>query len=308
MQFETFSLTATDGRLIPCFAWRDEENAARATVQIAHGMGEHAQRYAGLAEALTNQGFAVYASTHRGHGEGARATPGAMGPNGWRSTVGDMHELARFIRSRHAGLRHVLFGHSMGAMLTQQYLTLHGGELDAAVLSGSPGFAPGWRGWLLQALASFEAWRHGADGQSELLTNMLFGASNESFDKPEATGYEWLSRDELEVEKYVQDPDCGFVLSPGSLAAMSRGVRRSAQPVAIEQIPQSLPVYVFSGSDDPVHDDENGLLRLLRAYRGAGLSVDYKLYPGGRHEMLNETNRVEVVADLLAWLDAKLAP
>ena len=113
-------------------------------------------------------------------------------------------------------------------------------------------------------------------------------------------------KDLLQVKAYIEDPQCGFVLSPASLAQMFAGMRDSAQGANVNAIKKNLPIYVLSGADDPVHNEEAGLIKLVEAYRGAGLSVDYKLYPEGRHEMLNETNRVEVVAHLLDWLEDAL--
>jgi alpha-beta hydrolase superfamily lysophospholipase len=274
-----------------------------ASVQIAHGMGEHAARYDWTAGHLTAAGFAVYAQDHRGHGlSSSPADYGDMGEDGWNRTISDAHELTRLIRSNHSGLPHALVGHSMGSMLSQQYLYRFGSELDAAVLSGSPGLGGAFQLWLSHTIARFERWRHGPAGHSDLLQNLLFGKSNEPFDGPDATGFEWLSRDEAQVRRYVDDPACGFVLRSGSIVNLMAGAREARKKSHIAGIPAELPVYVFSGQADPVHDEEKGLNRLLERYRAVVRRVDYRLYPDGRHEMLNETNREEVVADLVGWL------
>jgi alpha-beta hydrolase superfamily lysophospholipase len=135
---------------------------------------------------------------------------------------------------------------------------------------------------------------------------MLFGSANEGFEG--STGFEWLSRDVAEVARYVEDPRCGFVLRTGGLCDLFAGAREARSLRRLRGIPRSLPVYVFAGSDDPVHGEGKGIERLLAAYRRAGLErVDSRLYAGGRHEMFNETNRDEVVADLVAWLDRALS-
>ena len=327
MQQDDFELKGLDGQAIACTTWLPEgaPKQVRATIQIAHGMGEHRLRYRDFAEALTDQNYAVYASDHRGHGgsmvkgapsavgtpsamgtPGAVGTPGAMGTNGWRQTLSDMNCLAEHATRLHRHKPAVLLGHSMGAALAQQYLYLYGDHLAAAVLSGSPGFGPKLRLLLVQLLARLESLRGGPDTQSKFLQGLLFGKNNEPFDTPDATGFEWLSKDVAQVERYVLDPDCGFVLSPKSLAEMFAGMRQASATQNIAAIPGSLPIYVFSGEDDPVHAEEVGLIALVESYRNAGLAVDYKLYPQGRHEMLNETNRVEVVANLLEWLDMTL--
>jgi len=299
---ETHTLTVADGHSMHYYRWLPAEDPV-ATVQIAHGMGEHAARYDWTVGHLTAAGFAVYAQDHRGHGLScAPADYGDMGEDGWNRTISDAHELTQLIRSNHPGLPHALVGHSMGSMLSQQYLYRFGSELDAAVLSGSPGLGGAFSLWLSHTIARFESWRHGPAGHSELLQNLLFGKSNEPFDGPDATGFEWLSRDEAQVRHYVDDPACGFVLRAGSIVNLMAGARQARKKRFIAEIPEELPVYVFSGQADPVHDEEKGLNRLLERYRAVIRNVDYRRYPDGRHEMLNETNRDEVVADLAGWL------
>ena len=299
---ETQTLTVADGHRMHYYRWLPEGEPV-ATVQIAHGMGEHAARYDWTAGHLTAAGFAVYAQDHRGHG--ASSSPenyGDMGDDGWNRTIEDAAELTRLIRTSHPGLPHALVGHSMGSMLSQQYLYRFGGELDAAVLSGSPGLGSAFQLWLSHTIARFESWRHGFSAHSELLQNLLFGKSNEPFDGPDATGFEWLSRDAEQVQRYVNDPACGFVLRAGSIVNLMAGAREARKKARIAGIPAELPIYVFSGQADPVHGEEKGLDRLLKRYRAQARQVDYRLYPDGRHEMLNETNRDEVVADLVGWL------
>lgn len=303
---EALTLDVADGHRMHYYRWLPEGEPL-ATLQIAHGMGEHAARYDWTAGYLTDAGFAVYAQDHRGHGlSSSPERYGDMGPDGWNQTVNDAAELTRLIKSNHPGLRHALIGHSMGSMLAQQYLYRYGHELDAAVLSGSPGLGSPFQLWVSHTIARFESWRHGADGQSELLQSLLFGKSNEPFDGPDATGFEWLSRDQVEVQRYVDDPGCGFVLRAGSVANLMAGAREARQKGTIARIPADLPILIFSGSADPVHSEEKGLNRLLEKYRVGRDRLDFKLYPDGRHEMLNETNRDEVVNDLVTWLKQAL--
>jgi alpha-beta hydrolase superfamily lysophospholipase len=308
MTAEQLTLATADGHLMHYYRWLPDA-APVASVQIAHGMGEHAARYDWTAGHLTAAGFAVYAQDHRGHGRSATPeTFGDMGEDGWNRTISDASELREHIAATHPGLKHALVGHSMGAMLTQQYLYRYGSGLDAAVLSGSPGFGGLIGLWISHTIARFEAWRLGRSGHSELLQNMLFGKSNEPFEAEtaEPTGFEWLSRDPEQVRLYVEDPACGFVLRAGSLADLMAGAREARRKRSVAGIPPGLPVYVFSGSADPVHDDGKGLKRLLRRYRAQLERVDERVYPEGRHEMLNETNRDQVAADLVAWLKQAL--
>ena len=299
------NFTAPDGHVVHYYRWVPAADL-KATVQIAHGMGEHAARYDWVAGRLTDAGYAVYAQDHRGHGRSAELGFGDMGEDGWNRTIDDTHLLRELIRAEHADTPHALLGHSMGAMLTQQYLYRHGADLNAAVISGSPGIGGAIKLWLSHTIARVEAWRLGAQGESALLQKMLFGDANKSFDTPAASGFEWLSRDQEQVQRYVDDPACGFVLRAGSLARLFAGAREARSQRRIAEIPRGLPLYVFSGSADPVHDGEKGLDRLLNRYRRVVRHLDYRLYDGGRHEMLNETNRDVVMDDLLRWLDRSL--
>jgi alpha-beta hydrolase superfamily lysophospholipase len=303
---ESFKLNASDGTRLHLYRWLPGAPPL-ATVHIAHGMGEHAARYDAVAQVLARAGYAVYADDHRGHGQTADPEClGDMGPDGWNRVIDDAADITSHIRATHPGLPHVLFGHSMGAMLAQQFLYRHGAQIDAAILSGSPGFLGRFRGWLSHSIARFERWRLGPTAHSPLMQKLLFGSNNKAFDAPDATGYEWLSRDPDQVAAYAADDQCGFVLRTGSLRDLFAGARQARSTENILQIPRSLPVYVFSGSDDPVHDSERNLQRLVKAYRDHLERVDYRLYPGGRHEMLNETNRDEVLQDVLGWLDSVL--
>jgi len=298
---ETFSLRASDGADVACYLWNIDN--PRAAVHIAHGMGEHAQRYDAVARALNDAGYVVYADDHRGHGKTGAAHLGYMGGDGWNRVLADAYELNRHIAAVHPQTPIVLLGHSMGSMMSQLYITRYGDSIDALVLSGSPGFKAPFAGRLSRTIARFERWRLGPDKASELMQKMLFGDANKPFDGPQASGFEWLSRDAAEVQKYVDDDACGFVLTTGSLMDLFEGSAKNMQADVLAKIPKDLPIYVFSGTQDPVHGEQKDIQRMLQAFYDQGLKqVEVKWYPGGRHEMFNETNRDEVVADLIAWL------
>ena len=301
MQAEPISLKGNDGK--PIHACRWIVGTPKAAVQIAHGMGEHIGRYGPVAERLNVAGYVVYGNDHRGHGRTDPDRLGDMGEDGWNQTIEDMRMLNQRMAADHPELKCILLGHSMGAMLTQQYLCRHGKSIDAAVLSGSPGIRGVVQSAITRLITQFETWRLGSSGESELLANLLFGQANKNFDSEDATGFEWLSRDADEVRKYVDDPHCGAVLRTGSLLAMIRGTREAASEKGIARIPKELPVYVLSGTADPVHNELKGLDRLCGRYAAAGLSVERKLYEQGRHEMFNELNRDEVLDDLVCWFD-----
>ncbi len=295
---------ASDGKEIARFHWPHASPVG--VVQIAHGMGEHAERYDGVGASLNEAGWAVIASDHRGHGQTDPDALGDLGADGWNRVVADLYELNRFCAVSYPGLPLVLLGHSMGSMLAQQYVYRYGGSLNGLVLSGSPGFAPASQSLLGRTVALVERKRLGAGSQSPVLQRLLFGGANKPFDGPEATGFEWLSRDAVEVEKYINDPGCGFVIATGSLIDMYGGTSQASRPESVARIPKALPVYIFSGAEDPVHGEQRNLQRMVSMYRDAGISVQYKIYPAGRHEMFNETNRDEVVSDLIEWLGSAI--
>ena len=302
---DTFFLSASDGHDVACYSWVPTN--PKALVQIAHGMGEHARRYDWVARQLIAEGYAVYANDHRGHGETSGPVLGYMGADGWNRALADMYELGQLARGKHEGLKLILLGHSMGSMLSQQYITRYGCSIDALVLSGSPGFRESKLAFIGLMMMKFERWRHGPDGVSELMQDVIFRKSNTAFDSPGATGYEWLSRDHEEVAIYIADEQCGFVLSPGALIEMYEGSAISQAKLSLLKISKDLPIYIFSGSQDPVHGGQADLDRLVDAYRKCGLAqITYKLYPGGRHEMFNETNKDEVLSELVLWLEEQL--
>jgi alpha-beta hydrolase superfamily lysophospholipase len=196
-----------------------------------------------------------------------------------------------------------LFGHSMGSMAALQYVQSFHDPLAGLMLSGTPGVAAAFQTFVSHTVARFERGRRGEDGESELMQRMLFADANKEFEGK--TGFEWLSRDPVEVKRYVDDPFCGFVLRAGSLCDLFAGARRAARPAAFTAIQRGMPVYVFVGSDDPVHAEEKNLQRLYGRFDAAGIGpVSKRVYKSGRHEMLNEVNRGEVVDDVVKWLES----
>jgi len=302
MQVNSLRL-ATDGTTVFVRYWLPDAATPRAIVLIAHGAAEHSQRYARLASALTAEGYAVYAPDHRGHGQTA-ASPdraGDAGPDGFNGMIRDLRRLVDEVRRQYLSQPIVLLGHSMGAALTQRFIQLHGEVLGGAILSGSPGIRPN-----LEPAAAYTAQL--AQGELAEQVSELFKQTFASFNEglgPIKSGYEWLSRDAIEVQKYVDDPWCGFPFSNRLVAEMSQCALQAAQRENIERIPKSLPIFLFAGTHDRVGGNGEYVEKLAECYRQAGIKdVQVTLYPDGRHEMLNETNREQVHADLIAWLRA----
>ncbi|HEV3087184.1 MAG TPA: alpha/beta hydrolase [Candidatus Elarobacter sp.] len=293
--FENDGSTIVVDRVLP-------EDAPKAAVIVAHGMAEHAERYARFAGELAAHGYAAYAPDHRGHGRTAGSADrfGWAGADGWNGIVRDLERLAAIVRARHPGVPLFLFGHSMGSMLAQRFAQLHGDELAGMILSGTTGSAPN----LGAGIAAASAVRLvGGDRAPSPLQRVMFADFNKPFEH--RTGFEWLSRDDAEVQKYVGDPRCGFTFSNRLMLDMLRGYAEAWKPANERRIPPSLPVLMFSGARDPVGGAGKAVAQLAERYRALGLSdVRVVIYPDARHETLNETNRDEVVRDVLAWLDA----
>ncbi len=278
-------------------------------MQIAHGVAEHGGRYARLAGVLTAAGYAVYAGDHRGHGLTAR-TPEDLGffaeRDGWRRCVADLWQLNRRIAAELPGLPIVLIGHSMGSFMVHQFISEHGGALAGVVLSGTAGGLPAGAA-IVRVLARLERLRLGPRGKSELLSRLTFGAFNKPFE-PARTAFDWLSRDEAEVDKYVADPLCAFPLSVQLTIDVLDAIGTVTSTVRQSCVPKDLPVHVIAGTRDPVGENTRSVAKLLDAYRSAGLErVTHRFYPEVRHELFNELNRSEVTDDVLAWLNDVIA-
>lgn len=309
MQSSTATHNASDGTAIHVHAWTPDEGAGvRAVVHIAHGMAEHGGRYARLAGALTKVGFAVYAHDHRGHGKTAQAGDlGHFGDrSGWRKVVGDLRTLVSSEMDAHRGLPFVVLGHSMGSFMTQDLLFDMSDRLAAVVLSASSG-KPSPIAAAGRLIARAERLRLGNRGKSPVLEMLSVKTFNKPF-APNRTECDWLSRDEAEVDAYVADPLCGFECTTTTWVELLDALGRISSPELQATIAKKLPVYILAGSEDPVSERTRGLRQLIGAYERAGLrDVTQRIYPGGRHEILNETNRDTVTAELITWLEARIA-
>jgi alpha-beta hydrolase superfamily lysophospholipase len=305
MDEKPFTFSAADGSEVFAYAWRGQGSAV-AVVQIIHGLAEHAGRYRRLAEALTSAGYSVYASDLRGHGKTAhsREELGFFAEHdGWRKCLNDLWQLTQIIAAENPGVPILLLGHSMGAALARQMMAEHGEAFAGVVLSGASG-QPTLLALAGRLVARMEKLRLGQRGKSSLIRSLTFGAFNKPF-QPARTRFDWLSRDPAEVDKYVADPLCGFDVSAQLWMDMLDAWPRIAASCA--GIPKSLPIYVISGSRDPVSADTRRLEPMIAQYRAAGLEVQHKFYPEARHELLNETNREEVTSDLMGWMKRALS-
>ncbi|ADU46634.1 alpha/beta hydrolase [Intrasporangium calvum] len=308
MRSSTDTLTTTDGTPLFVRRWLPD-GPGRAVVQLAHGMAEHSARYERFAERLTREGYAVYAADHRGHGQTASsATPdhGYLADRaGFDTVVADLHAVTEMARRQHPDLPVVLFGHSMGSFLARAYVLTWGHELAGLVLSGTAG-DPGALGRVGRVVALAQARARGRRHPSGLMNTLTFGQYNAPF-KPNRTAFDWLSRDPEEVDKYVADLECGNVFTAGFYADLLEGLARVNADGEVSRVSKDLPILLVSGDMDPVGGMGKGVARVAAQYERLGVrDVTMKVYPEARHELLNETNRDEVMDDIVAWLAERL--
>lgn len=307
MQRETHSLPG-DGVNTHVYVWTPQpERPIRGLVQVLHGLAEHAGRYERFAAALCEAGFAVVSHDHRGHGAsvGSAEDLGFFAEkDGWNLVVRDSVRVREFARQRFAGTPWVLFGHSMGSVVAMHDLASSGEPPTAAMLSGATGKV----GALLrigQGLIRVELRRIGGRGRSKLLNATAFGTYNRAF-RPNRTEFDWLSRDEAEVDAYCADPLCGFLPTTSLWRDLVAAQAQLQTEAFLARLPK-IPYRLIGGDRDPVGGKGQQVEALVRMMRRAGLSVELHLWPGGRHEMLNEINREEVMRDIVAWIEARVA-
>jgi alpha-beta hydrolase superfamily lysophospholipase len=286
MVLDKIAYRSADGTPLTGYRWAPHDGQADAgLVVLVHGMGEHIRRYDHVAETLSSHGFVVYGHDHRGHGASLAAAgqPGHLGPNGWSALVDDLSLVTGRAKADHPGLPVAMVAHSMGSFAAQQFLLDHGSDVDAVALTGTA------------ALDLLEP-------PLDLSSDLQLPAFNAPF-QPARTDFDWLSRDEAVIDAYLADPLCGFGLDAASLKDLFVGARRLADPAQVARMPHDLPLYLSVGSRDPVNAELALLWALVDRYRNAGLrDVTVRVYDDGRHEILNELNRTEVIADLLQWL------
>ena len=284
------------------------DSAPRAVVQISHGIAEHIDRYLDFMVFLASSGYVAVANDHLGHGKTMTSLEeqGIFAEeNGWDYVVGDMEKLHDITAAEYPGLPYVMFGHSMGSFLTRTYLIKHPDKYDAAIISGTGHQSKALISSGLLMAEGFVKFS-GPRRIGTALNNVAFGAYNKAF-QPQRTEFDWLSRDEAEVDKYIADPLCGFVARTSLYRDMMKGIKLITDAKNIQSMSKEQPVYFMSGAMDPVGENGKGVKKAYKAFCDAGLKdVMIRLYPEGRHEMLNELNKKQVYADILEWLGQRV--
>jgi alpha-beta hydrolase superfamily lysophospholipase len=283
MTFTTGTFTSpVDQTALATYAW-DRVEQPRGVVQIAHGLAEHAARYDRLAQALNAAGYLVFATDHRGHGRSISGVPGDFGAPGFDGLIADVAAYGATLAESHPDLPLFLVAHSMGSFAAQAVMLDHSAQYAGVVLTGSTA---------VDVLAA---------GLAEAPEPAGLEAFNAGFEH--RTGYEWLSRDEAEVDLYVADPLCGFDLPEVTVPLLFAPGPRLADPAALAGIRSDLPVLIASGTADPLSGGGQLVELLGQRYRDAGLAdVTVTTYPDARHEIFNEINRDEVTADVVGWI------
>ena len=284
--------------------WTPEQPPV-AVVQIIHGIAEYVERYDDFARYLNRLGFLVVAEDHMGHGKSINGE-GIQGyfHGGWFTAVEDSYQLLQDTRKEFPDLPYVLFGHSMGSFMTRTILEKYPDSgISAAVICGT--------GWQPKAMLNtgigvcqMVCKQQGEKKPSKTLEKLVFSNYNKKVEHPR-TSYDWLTRDSGIVDRYLADPFCGFTPTGGLMRELLTGIRYEQENLSAMK--KDLPVLFIAGGDDPVGNYGKGVLRSAEAFRKAGmLDVSCKIYPLGRHEILNEINREEVYQDISSWLNGKL--
>ena len=290
------------GGMIHALRW-EPAGAPVGIVQIVHGVAEYAARYDAFATFLAEQGFLVVAEDHMGHGESVGKN-GVLGhfEGGWFGAVADTYQLLQDTKAEYPQLPYILLGHSMGSFMARTILAKYSDSgISAAIISGTA--------WMPSAVisaglgaASMVAKCQDPNKPSKLLNDMMFGSYNNMIEHKRTT-HDWLTRDQKIVDTYVADPLCGFPMTAGLARNMMMGLKFIQDPQNLSKMQKDLPVLFIAGSDDPVGNYGKGVKQAAEAFGKVGMEkVSVRLYPMGRHEMLNELNREEVYANLLDWI------
>ncbi|WP_137931966.1 alpha/beta fold hydrolase [Mesorhizobium comanense] len=287
---------------------RTAEAGQRAVIQINHGLAEHAARYDRFADFLAARGFHVYVHDHRGHG-GTRAPDAPLGrfadKDGPARVIADVDAVHDLIAGEHPGLPVILFGHSMGASVALNYLLRHAPRIHAAAIWNG-NFSQGLLGQVALGILGWERMRLGSDVPSRLLPKLTFQAWGKAVPN-HRTLFDWLSRDEAEVAKYIADPLCGWDASISMWRDVVSMALNGGRDAAFANVRRDLPVAIVGGEKDPASDYGKGIDHLARRMRAMGFSnLVSKVYADTRHESLNEVNRDVIMADFAAWADTVL--
>ncbi len=274
----------------------------KGIVQISHGMAEYSNRYAQFALELCKSGYAVFVSDHVGHGSSVtdKDMLGYFGESGEETWVEDLKSLTDIIKNEYNDLPLYLLGHGMGSLIARKYTAKYGYLLDGVIYTGTSGQNPALTIGI--QLANTLIKQNGSKYRSELLDTIAFGAYNRKTEK--RTECDWVSRDTKEVDKFIADDLCGYKYTVSGMKALFMTLKAVSTRRWYNSVPLSMPIFLLSGSMDPIGDYSKGVNEVYKTLKKTGHKhVSLKIYEGARHEILNEINRKEVFGDIIAWLN-----
>ena len=302
--FEKTSFLSADGKTpVAAYFWYQADVKPRAVIQLSHGMCEYITRYEAWARRFVEAGFAFCGNDHLGHGHTAQSKHelGFMAKRGGAELlVEDTHKMSLLAKEKFPDTPLVLYGHSMGSFVARAYLTRYGAELAGALISGTAG--PGQPTGMGRGLARVVGKMRGDHHRSNLLTAIAFGSYNKKFQK-EKSLLSWLTRDESVRAAYADDPFCTFVFTTAGYDTLFSLLGEVSDKKWALAVPKELPILLFAGDMDPVGNYGKGVRAVYDRLVKAGCNAQLQLYEGGRHEMHNETNKDEVFADLISYLE-----
>lgn len=301
---EEFTFDSRDGKTkLHAVRWVPESKVV-CILQIVHGMSEHIERYEVMAQFFGERGILVTGNDHLGHGKSV-SKDGAYGyfceQDPATVVVRDIHRLKKMTQEDYPGIPYVILGHSMGSFMLRNYLFRYGTGIEGAVICGT-GSRSNLQNMVCQAVAAAAGVLFGEKHTARVIDRLAFGAYNKRIENPK-TSADWLCTDERVVEAYEKDELCGFIFKVNGFKTLFQLLVRLNKKENLDRMPKNLPVYFISGDMDPVGDYGEGVRKAYENFRSAGMErVSMKLYPGGRHEILNEKNKIQVYEELYSWI------
>lgn len=304
-----FSFLSADGKTqIHGVSWKPE-GALRGILQITHGMVEYIERYEAFAEYMNSKGYLVVGHDHLGHGESVNS-PEDWGyfaeDRGSDVLVADMHTLRTITQEQYPQLPYFMLGHSMGSFLLRKYLCIHNENLQGAIIMGTgnqPDAILNFGKWMCRTLAKLHGWHY----RSKFIQNMAFAGNDNKF-RGENLKNSWLTKDVEIVKAYSESPKCTFRFTLNGFYNLFDTIRYDNQIENIRKVPKKLPLFLVAGEDDPVGNFGKGVKAVYDTYESLGMQdITWKLYPGDRHEILNELDRTKVYEDIYNWIEVRIS-
>ncbi|MBQ7873547.1 MAG: lysophospholipase [Oscillospiraceae bacterium] len=304
----SFYFDSSDGfNVIHAEEWLPE-GRPKAVLEIAHGVAEYIRRYDAFARYLAENGILVVGEDHIGHGQSVMEGMPYIyfgRENGWDNVVSDLHKIRTMYGEKYPDVPYFLMGHSMGSFLARTYLIKYPGDVDGTIIMGT-----GQQSGALVAggklIGNIIGKLNGFDKPHGLVTALAFGSYNNGIEKPR-TAYDWLSVNEENVDKYVADPLCGEPATVGLFLDMLGGIGFIRKQENVNKMDKTKPVLFISGDKDPVGENGKGVKAAHATFEKAGVKdLTLKLYPGLRHEILNEDCRQEVYKYILDWIEKRI--